>query len=120
MVLSPLMQAPMLAAMYMAEEKILVITNDSRDYSQANLEENLMKIGLSKEDAERFVILGLEKIEGFQVRGAQFCCAIRCNSAQFGAILRRRLRLFQTSDVTAVNTLKRLELQGAVPSSATP
>ena len=72
---------------YMAEEKILVITNDSRDYSQANLEENLMKIGLSKEDAERFVILGLEKIEGFQVRGAQFCCAIRCNSAQFGAIL---------------------------------
>ena len=38
MVLSPLMQAPMLAAMYMAEEKILVITNDN-DYSQANLEE---------------------------------------------------------------------------------
>ncbi len=34
---------------------------------------------------------------------AQFCCAIRRNSAQFGAILRRRLRLLQTSDVTAVN-----------------
>lgn len=28
-------QAPMLAAMYMAEEKVLVITNDTRDYSQA-------------------------------------------------------------------------------------
>ena len=25
----------MLAAMYMAEEKVLVITNDTRDYSQA-------------------------------------------------------------------------------------
>ena len=70
---------------YMAEEKILVITNDSRDYSQANLEENLMKIGLSKEDAERFVILGLEKIEGFQVRGRAI---LRRNSAQFCAILR--------------------------------
>ena len=78
----------------MEEEKILVITNDSRDYSQANLEENLMKIGLSKEDAERFVILGLEKIEGFQARGraillrnpAQFCAILLRNSAQFGAI----------------------------------
>ena len=68
----------------MAEEKILVITNDSRDYSQANLEENLMKIGLSKEDAERFVILGLEKIEGFQVRGRAILLR---NSAQFCAIL---------------------------------
>ena len=34
---------------------------------------------------------------------AQFCCAILRNSAQFCAILRRRLRLLQTSDVTAVN-----------------
>ena len=51
--------------------------------------------------------------------GAQFG-AIRRNSAQFGAILRRRVRLLQTSDVTAVNRAEWLEHQGAVPSSATP
>ena len=73
----------------MAEEKILVITNDSRDYSQANLEENLMKIGLSKEDAERFVILGLEKIEGFQVRGRAI---LRCERRLLRHHRRRRRR----------------------------
>ena len=82
----------------MAEEKILVITNDSRDYSQANLEENLMKIGLSKEDAERFVILGLEKIEGFQVRGRAILLR---NSAQFGAIRRNSA---QFSDAASAST----------------
>ena len=65
-VLSPLLQAPMLAAMYMAEEKVLVITNDTRDYSQADLEANLVGIGLTAADAARFVLLGLEGIEGFQ------------------------------------------------------
>ena len=65
-VLSPLLQAPMLAAMYMAEEKVLVITNDVRDYSQADLEANLVGIGLTAADAARFVLLGLEGIPGFQ------------------------------------------------------
>ena len=58
----------MLAAMYMAEEKVLVITNDTRDYSQADLEANLIGIGLTAADAARFVLLGLEGIEDFQVR----------------------------------------------------
>jgi len=65
-VLSPLLQAPMLAAMYMSEEKVLVITNDTRDYSQADLEANLVSIGLTAEDAARFVLLGLEGVAGFQ------------------------------------------------------
>ena len=138
MVLSPLMQAPMLAAMYaetrlehsgrphnhrlthrssrycryMAEEKILVITNDSRDYSQANLEENLMKIGLSKEDAERFVILGLEKIEGFQVRGRAILLR---NSAQFGAIRRNSA---QFSDAASASTRPRTSRRSTARSGS--
>ena len=35
---------------------------------QADLEANLMGIGLTKEDAARFVLLGLEGVEGFKVR----------------------------------------------------
>ncbi|EOD24466.1 hypothetical protein EMIHUDRAFT_115912 [Emiliania huxleyi CCMP1516] len=64
-VLSPLLQAPLLATMYMKEETILVLTNDSSDYDQAALESNLVEIGLSQEDAARFVIQGLQHIEGF-------------------------------------------------------
>ena len=35
---------------------------------QVDLEANLMGIGLTKEDAARFVLLGLEGVEGFKVR----------------------------------------------------
>ena len=35
---------------------MLVITNDSSDYTQTDLEQNLIEIGLSPDDAARFII----------------------------------------------------------------
>ncbi|EOD33926.1 hypothetical protein EMIHUDRAFT_229007 [Emiliania huxleyi CCMP1516] len=47
---------------------VLVITNDSSDYTQTDLEQNLIEIGLSPDDAARFIIqaiFGLQHIPGF-------------------------------------------------------
>lgn len=40
-VLSPLVQASLIATMYQRTEKAIVVTNDTNDYSQADLEQNL-------------------------------------------------------------------------------
>ena len=40
-VLSPLVQASLIATMYQRTEKVIVVTNDTNDYSQADLEQNL-------------------------------------------------------------------------------
>lgn len=66
--LSPLLQAPLLATVLHPKTTILVVTSDSSTFSQAELEKLLLEKGqLIQEaaDAERFVLKGLEHIPGF-------------------------------------------------------
>jgi len=64
--LSALLQAPLLAAVYSKAEKILVITSDATVTTPAKLAQLLLKCGVTQEDVPRFVLVGLETIDGFK------------------------------------------------------
>ena len=65
--LSPLLQAPLLTAVLGPHETILTITCDSSRFGQADLEATLSKFGLAQTAAasKRFVLKGCEHIPGF-------------------------------------------------------
>lgn len=64
--LSPLLQAPLLASVLHPKASVLCITSDSQTFGQSALESLLTSTGLAdKETAERFVLRGCEKIPGF-------------------------------------------------------
>jgi len=65
--LSPLLQAPILVSSLSSHETILTITCDSSVFTQADLEATLTKHGLadSEATAKRFVLRGCEHIPGF-------------------------------------------------------
>jgi len=65
--LSPLLQAPLLTSVLSAHEAVLTITSDARAFGQADIEAALMKHGLADSGAaaKRFVLRGLEHVPGF-------------------------------------------------------
>ena len=64
--LSSLLQAPLIAAVYPPEQKLLVITADAVAFSEARLCAVLLQLGVSEADAARFLLMGCEAIEGFR------------------------------------------------------
>lgn len=65
-VLSSLLQAPLLMTMYAAEEKVLVLTSDSSTTNEGKLAAALLKCGVAVEDLPRFVLKGCQEIDGFR------------------------------------------------------
>jgi len=65
--LSPLLQAPLLANVLHPKATILVMTSDAKTFGQADLEALLLKDGLAPDaaTAKRFVLRGCEGIPGF-------------------------------------------------------
>jgi len=65
--LSPLLQAPLLMSVLSPHEVILTITSDAAAFGQADLEAALIKSGLahSATAAKRFVLRGCQQIPGF-------------------------------------------------------
>jgi len=65
-VLSCLLQAPLLMTMYAAEEKILVLTSDSTTTTEEKLAAALLECGVAQSDLPRFVLKGCQEIDGFR------------------------------------------------------
>jgi len=65
--LSPLLQAPLVTCVLSAHESVLTITCDARTFGQAELEATLLKHGLAENAsaAKRFILRGLEHVPGF-------------------------------------------------------
>jgi len=65
--LSPLLQAPLLTSALSQHEVVLVITADSKAFGQVDLEAALVKYRLTAgaAGAKRFILRGLEHIPGF-------------------------------------------------------
>jgi len=63
--LSSLLQAPLLSTTFAADELVLVVTSDKRATTEAKLKEMLLVTGLPAADASRFVLVGCEHIPGF-------------------------------------------------------
>jgi len=82
--LSPLLQAPLLATVISPEQKVLVITADGSALTQATLEAMLLETRLVQTalDATRFVIAGCEALPGF----ADSSTAIDVVAAQTGLV----------------------------------
>lgn len=64
-VLSPLLQAPLIASMFNPTELVLVITADTETLTSETLKKALTKVGLSPDDCERFVLAGCRCVAGF-------------------------------------------------------
>lgn len=64
--LSALLQAPLLATTFKSDEQVLVITSDKTVTTDAVLKSLLLKTGLPTHALERFPLLGCEHIEGFR------------------------------------------------------
>jgi len=68
-VLSSLLQAPLLASVFAADEQVLVMTSDATVTTAAKLAEHLTACGVPAADVSRFVLVGCEEVEGFSKGG---------------------------------------------------
>jgi len=64
--LSALQQAPLLAAVYSSQELILILTSDASVTSRPKIESALLRCGVAASDLPRFLLAGLEEIDGFK------------------------------------------------------
>lgn len=86
--LSPLLQAPLLLCVLSQHESILTITTDSTTFSQSALESTLLKSSLvdTPAAAKRFVLRGCERLEGFSNFSSDPNKAVDVAGAQTGLI----------------------------------
>ena len=63
--LSPLLQAPLLATVFRRSEKVLVVASDKTATTEAKLAEMLAACGLPASEVSRFSLVGCEHIAGF-------------------------------------------------------
>ena len=64
--LSSLLQAPLLAAVFSAQEQVLVLTSDASSTPPESISQQLRAVGVSEEDIPRFIVVGCETIPGFK------------------------------------------------------